>query len=144
MARKVITPEKEKIILANYLKLPSRDLANQLGVSKTAVLVCLRQNNKSIPIEIIKEWRKRKKLSKPYTESEKQFIKDNIDKLSIKQIAQQLKRCNAKIRPIIKELGLDHVVEQKKASLKNTERKYSSEQRQENQRVYERCSDSCF
>lgn len=114
MATKVITPEKEKIILANYLKLPSRDLANQLGVSKTAVLGCLKRNNKTVPIEIIKEWRKRKMISKPYTKAEKQYVIDNIDKLSIKQIARQLKRCNNHIRTVISELGLNDIVEQKK------------------------------
>jgi hypothetical protein len=114
MAKIAITPEGEKFILTNYLKFPSRDLANKLAVSKTAVLNCLKRNNLNVPPELIKEWRKRKLISKPYTDAEKQYIIENISTQSIKQLASNLKRCNAKIRPMISALGLDHIIEQKK------------------------------
>lgn len=114
MAKTVITPEKEKFILKNYLQYPSRDIAQQIGISKTAVLGCLKRNNLEVPMSLITEWRKRKLISKPYTDQEKQFIIENVARLSIKELAHNLKRCNAKIRPIISELGLDYIIESKK------------------------------
>jgi hypothetical protein len=114
MGKTVITPEKEKFILNNYLKIPSRQIAKEIAVSKTAVLRFLKRKNLAVPLSSIVEWRKRKLMSKPYTEAEKKFIIDNIASLSIKDLAAKLKRCNAKIRHVILELDLRHIVEARK------------------------------
>lgn len=113
MSKTVITPEIEKFIRENYLKLPSREIAKNFGISKTAVLRFLRVNRLLVPKAIITEWRKRNSNIRPYTTSEQQYIIDNIATKSIKEIAAHLKRCNVKIRIEIKALGLQYIVDNK-------------------------------
>lgn len=113
MAKTVITPEISKFIDNNYLLLSSRKIASKLKISKTAVLKYLKKNSLIVPIDLQKEWKRKASISKPYTKKEKQFIIDNISTMSIKDIASNLKRCNAKIRDEIKELGLQYIVDQK-------------------------------
>ena len=109
----VLDNKKQKFIRANYLKFPSRALAKKMNVSKTVILAFLKRENLVVPDEIIAEWRKRSSLVRPYTKKEHQFIIDNIESMSIKEIASKLKRCNNKIRDEIRLLNLQHIIDKK-------------------------------
>lgn len=106
----VVTPEKEKYIRQNYLKKPSRDLAADLNISKTAILKFLKRSGLEVPAQVVTDWRKRKAVPRPFTDEENQYIIDNIETLSTKVIALKLKRCKSKVRHQAKKLGLEHIL----------------------------------
>jgi HNH endonuclease len=113
MAKTVITSQKGKYILSNYLKFPSRKIARKLKVSKTAVLGFLKRNNLTVPLELISLW-KSSDRTKPYTKKEHQYIKVNIAQKSIKQIALELGRSSTTLQKEVHVIGLTDIIEQKK------------------------------
>lgn len=114
MSKTVITPTKEKFIIANYLNFSSRKLAEKLDVSKFAILNCLKRNNLKVPKEITIAWRA-ETLRKPYTKKEHDYIIANIEHMNIKNIAKELGRGVSRIYNEIHTLGLTEIIEQKKA-----------------------------
>lgn len=112
MKKTIVTPEIAEYLKKNYMKYPSRALAEKIGISKSAVQYFLRKNNLKVPNEIVKQWKK-ESLKRPYTDYEKQYIINNIQNKSIKQIAKDLGRGSISCSKEAKKLGLGPIIIEK-------------------------------
>jgi hypothetical protein len=115
MKKPVITPEIAVYIGAQYLVLSSRKIGENCKISKTAVLVYMKKIGLIVPEEIRKT-RKKVSRKKPYTTKEHNYIVNNIQNKSIKELAKILKRCSSTLLQEAHRLGLTDVIEQKKRS----------------------------
>lgn len=104
--RKIFSLKEQSFILDNRLKLPSRELAVALGVSKTIVLRYLKERELSVPPEIIREFRKRHRKTS-FTPEEDQMIRNSYLEMPIKRLAKKMGRSATGIMCRIKAMGLE-------------------------------------
>jgi hypothetical protein len=114
MANKKLTEKEKKYIRKNRSKKSSREIGNDIGVSKSAVLRLLKVENLQPSKEMISIFRKRNQMKKTTaTKKEDLYIKANYLELPIKRIAKNIGRSNIFISTRLRQLELevpDHII----------------------------------
>lgn len=112
MAKFHFTPEMEKFIHENYLKMPREEIGNRIGTGEGTIGRFLKRNGLVVPPAVSRGFAIRK-MFKPFTESEDSFIHANIQEKSIKWISKEIKRTSAYVSKRVKELGYQELINQK-------------------------------
>lgn len=112
MPNKVITPEKEQYIKEHYMEMSRRDLAKELGVSRSAVDSYMKRTGLKVPREVWKKWMCDKQR-KPFSPMEDEYIHRHIPNRSIKKIAKELKRDQTYVSKRAHELGYSELIQEK-------------------------------
>ncbi len=118
MPKTLVTPEIEKFIFNNYLKISQREIANHFGFSREVCKNFYSKNKLLVPLDVVEKFRT-KALSKrtTFTDEEDQFIKENYLTMPVKTIGRHLNRSGCGISGRLKKLNLDipvHLIEKRK------------------------------
>jgi len=118
MAKTKVTPEVEKFILENYLKMSRGAIARHFGFSNTVCNEFYKNKNLVVPKEIIEEFRKTALTGRTnFSAAEDKFIEDNYLSMPIKTIGTCLGRSGCGISGRMKNLKLvipEEIIEQRK------------------------------
>lgn len=113
MSRRAITDEVASFIKENYMNVPTMDIARKFGISRSAVYSYKRRHGYNMPIEVAYKIRADRQR-KPFTEEETDKIIEMLKTMTIREIADEMGRCRSLISAKIKEIGLGHIIEEKK------------------------------
>jgi len=107
MAKAVISPEQEKFIQDNFLKMGSPDLAKATGLTKAVVSRYKKANSLIVPPEIVTSFKSAKQRGKTIaTPEQDQFIIDNYLTIPVKRMAKILGFSESTAFKRVKRLGL--------------------------------------
>lgn len=110
-----ITPEVSEFIFKNHLKMSKKQIAQHFCFSVEVCKGFYRRNNIVIPDELTKKFQMQH-LYKPFTKADNDYIIQNIENKSVKQIALELKRSSCTVQKQTHILGLHEIMERKKVS----------------------------
>lgn len=113
MSRRVITDEVASFIKENYMTVPTMDIARKFGISRSAVYTYKKKHGYNMPKEISNKIRADRQR-KPITEKETEKIIEMLKTMTLREISEETGRCRNLISAKIKEIGLGHIIEEKK------------------------------
>lgn len=112
MPKTVATLEHIEFAKANYLRFPASYIDKKFGTSKGVTARILAKNGLKAPKELINQLRAENQR-KEFTPEQDDFIKKNIETLSVKAIANHIKRCPNRVRARCYEFGFKELMKQK-------------------------------
>lgn len=112
MPKTVATSEHIQFAKANYLKVTAADIDKKFGVSKGVTRRIYKKFNLNVPVEITNKLRAAKQR-KEITPEQDEYIKNNIQHKSVKQVANELGICANKTRKRCYDLGFRELLQQK-------------------------------
>lgn len=108
MKRQPFTPEEEKFLRDNRLKMPSRKLAEHLGCSKTKVQCYFRKHNITIPRELAIRFRAEAlKGRTSFTPEMDKVLIENCLTMPIKPLGEKIGKSWTGISVRLRQLGLE-------------------------------------
>lgn len=84
-----IAKEDADYILKNYLSKCSKEIAEELGISRSSVLKYKRLNNLKVPKELVNKWKSQNRKSN-WTAEMDQFLRDNYLTMPVKKMSKAL------------------------------------------------------
>lgn len=112
MAKSTATQEHIDFAKENYLSKTASDIDAKFGTCKGVTDRIYKKYSLVVPKEITYKLRAEKQ-KKHFTVDQDNFIKNNIETLSVKAIAKQMKRCPNRVRARCYELGFKELMAQK-------------------------------
>jgi hypothetical protein len=113
-----ITPEVEKFILKNYLKMSQGEIARHFGFSKQVCKRFYKLNNLIVPENVIEGFRAKALTGRTtFTVKDDQFIRDNYLTMPVKTIAQHIARSYCGVMGRLKAMNLiipEEIIQQRK------------------------------
>lgn len=106
------TEEIKAYVLANYQTMCGAEIAEYFGVKTAVINTNMRRLNIRTPQTVTNDYRS-SKLKKDYTHLH-DFIIQNIDKVSMKQMAKDLRLSSVTIARLVRELGCEDIIEKRK------------------------------
>jgi HNH endonuclease len=107
MAKRITTPKMEKYFIDNALKESIRSMAKKFNVSNIVVKRVFKENNITVPKEVIKKFRTEALTGRTsFTKKQSDFINDNYLEIPIKTIAAILNKSSTGVSKRLKQLGL--------------------------------------
>lgn len=112
MVKIVFSGFQEQFIRDNYLKMSRKDMAKKFGFDPGVISRFMVKEGLTVPKEVSNGFRSAK-AKRPFTPQEDQYIRDNIQTMSIKQLAKKMKKTQAYISSRAKLLGYGELISQR-------------------------------
>lgn len=112
MPKLSLTKRQIEFIKANRLLMSGSDMALKFKVGKGVVNRYMNKNGLTPPKEILLQFRS-KRMYRPFTKREDNYIRKNIECKSLKQIGAHLKRTSAYVGKRTRELGYGNLIDAK-------------------------------